>query len=247
MRSPARASGPVTGWRSCSATGRRWRRPSSARPRTPRRRRSTPPTVWTSSPSTSKTCGAKALILEAGAKSPAIEAAARVGVPIIGLTPEPGAGAGCFTLDIPSGTAARGNGDDADDAALVLHTSGTTSRPKIVPLTGANLCASARNIADWISLSPGDRCLNIMPLFHIHGLMAGVMASLHAGACVICTPWLQRAPRLRVARRDGAHLAHRRAHHAPGDPRARPAQQGDHRAPPAPSCCARPPPRCRRR
>ena len=44
------------------------------------------------------------------------------------------------------------------------------------------------NIAEWISLEPGDRCLNIMPLFHIHGLMAGVMASLHAGACVICTP-----------------------------------------------------------
>ena len=130
---------------------------------------------------------AKALILKAGAESPAIEAAARVGVPIIGLTPEPGAGAGCFNLEIPSGTAARDDGE-ADDAALVLHTSGTTSRPKIVPLTGANLCASARNIADWISLRPGDRCLNIMPLFHIHGLMAGVMASLHAGTCVICTP-----------------------------------------------------------
>ena len=139
---------------------------------------------------------AKALILEAGAESPAIQAAARVGVPIISLTPEPGAGAGCFSLDIPSGTAARGNGDDADDAALVLHTSGTTSRPKIVPLTGANLCASARNIADWISLRPGDRCLNIMPLFHIHGLMAGVMASLHAGTCVICTPGFNALRRL---------------------------------------------------
>ena len=132
---------------------------------------------------------AKALILEAGAESPAIQAAARVGVPIISLTPEPGAGAGCFEPRHPVRHGqARGNGDDADDAALVLHTSGTTSRPKIVPLTGANLCASARNIADWISLRPGDRCLNIMPLFHIHGLMAGVMASLHAGTCVICTP-----------------------------------------------------------
>ena len=131
---------------------------------------------------------AKALILEAGAESPAVEAAARVGVPIIGLTPDPNAGAGTFSLDIPSGPDAPGNGEARDDAALVLHTSGTTSRPKIVPLTGANLCASARNIADWISLGPGDRCLNIMPLFHIHGLMAGVMASLHAGSTVICTP-----------------------------------------------------------
>ena len=67
----------------------------------------------------------------------------------------------------------------------------------------------------------------------------GRLCDLHAG--------LQRAPRLRVARRDGAHLAHRRAHHAPGDPRARAAQQGDHRASQAPSCCVRPLPRCRRR
>ena len=132
--------------------------------------------------------GAKELILQRGAESPAIEAAERVGVPIIALTPDENAAAGCFNLDIPAGPEAPGTGDVRDDAALVLHTSGTTSRPKIVPLTGANLCASARNIADWISLEPGDRCLNIMPLFHIHGLMAGVMASLHAGSTVICTP-----------------------------------------------------------
>ena len=131
---------------------------------------------------------ARALILEAGDESPAIEAAKRVGVPIVSLTPDTHAGAGSFTLDAPSGMVAAGDGNGRDDAALVLHTSGTTSRPKIVPLTGANLCASARNIAEWVSLEPGDRCLNIMPLFHIHGLMAGVMASLHAGACVICTP-----------------------------------------------------------
>ena len=135
---------------------------------------------------------ARALILEAGADGAAVEAAQRVGVPIIGLTPDPGGGAGTFTLDAPAGAGAGaakpGGADERDDAALVLHTSGTTSRPKIVPLTGANLCASARNISDWLSLGPGERCLNIMPLFHIHGLMAGVMASVCAGAAVICTP-----------------------------------------------------------
>ena len=140
---------------------------------------------------------AKALILEAGADGAAVEAAERTGVPIVALTPEPGAGAGTFSLDLPAGAASASDGRDGDgareardgdDAALVLHTSGTTSRPKIVPLTGANLCASARNIADWLSLDPGDRCLNIMPLFHIHGLMAGVLASLYAGGTVICTP-----------------------------------------------------------
>ena len=131
---------------------------------------------------------ARALILEAGADGAAVEAAKRVGVPIIGLTPAHGAGAGCFTLDAPAGMDAANDGDGADDAALVLHTSGTTSRPKIVPLTGANLCASAANIAGWLALESGDRCLNIMPLFHIHGLMAGVMASLRAGSTVVCTP-----------------------------------------------------------
>ncbi len=133
--------------------------------------------------------GARALILPASAESPAIEAAQRVGVPILTLTPDGSAGAGSFDLTVAPGAGAGRPGEGgADDVALVLHTSGTTSRPKIVPLTGANLCASARNIAAWLPLGPGDRCLNIMPLFHIHGLMAGVLASLYAGAAVICTP-----------------------------------------------------------
>jgi acyl-CoA synthetase (AMP-forming)/AMP-acid ligase II len=70
----------------------------------------------------------------------------------------------------------------------VLHTSGTTSRPKIVPLLHRNVCASARNIRTTLRLTPDDRCMNVMPLFHIHGLMAPVLASLSAGASVACTP-----------------------------------------------------------
>ena len=173
--------------------------------------------------------GAKALILEDGAEGPVVEAAQRVGVPIIGLTPERGAAAGCFSLDIPADAGAAEGDGDRGDAALVLHTSGTTSRPKIVPLTGANLCASARSISGWLALEPGERCLNIMPLFHIHGLMAGVMASLGRGQHRDLHAGLQRAPLLRLAGRDGAHLGHRRAHHAPGDPRAQPPKPGGHR------------------
>ena len=56
-----------------------------------------------------------------------------------------------------------------------------------MPLTSANLTASARHIASTLALSPQDRCLNVMPLFHIHGLMAAVLASLSAGASVVCT------------------------------------------------------------
>jgi oxalate---CoA ligase len=77
------------------------------------------------------------------------------------------------------------------DIALILHTSGTTSRPKIVPLTHQNLLQSAQNVADTLQLEEGDRCLNVMPLFHIHGLVASLLASLHAGGSVVCTPGFQ--------------------------------------------------------
>jgi acyl-CoA synthetase (AMP-forming)/AMP-acid ligase II len=76
----------------------------------------------------------------------------------------------------------------ADDEALVLHTSGTTSRPKIVPLRQRNLARSARNIATSLQLSAADRSLTVMPLFHIHGIMAGLLAPLAAGGAVVCTP-----------------------------------------------------------
>ncbi|MCZ6915150.1 MAG: acyl--CoA ligase [Gemmatimonadetes bacterium] len=75
-----------------------------------------------------------------------------------------------------------------DDLAMVLHTSGTTARPKIVPLTQRNLATSAGNIARSLVLTDADRCLNPMPLFHIHGLMAGLLAPLAVGGSVICTP-----------------------------------------------------------
>lgn len=60
-----------------------------------------------------------------------------------------------------------------DDVALFLHTSGTTSRPKGVPLSQGNLAASLANIAKTYELGPQDRSLLVMPLFHVHGLMAG--------------------------------------------------------------------------
>ncbi len=80
-----------------------------------------------------------------------------------------------------------------DDVALLLHTSGTTGRPKAAPLSHRNLMCSAARIAETLRLEPGDRCLGIMPLFHIHGLAAGLLASLHAGASLICPPGF-RAP-----------------------------------------------------
>lgn len=129
----------------------------------------------------------KALIVEEGSTSPAREAAARLGIPVIALVP--GRKAGDFTLDVSVRAEATSPGRaEADDVALVLHTSGTTSRPKIVPLSHSNLIASAGNIVRTLNLTASDRCLNIMPLFHIHGLVAAILASLHAGGSTYCTP-----------------------------------------------------------
>ena len=133
---------------------------------------------------------ARALVVEAGMASPAIAVAEKLGVPVMRLVPARDGAAGLFRLETPNsvGSAVKGGMAEPDDIALVLHTSGTTSRPKIVPLAQRNVTASARNIATTLALAPEDHCLNIMPLFHIHGLIGAVLSSLWAGASVACTP-----------------------------------------------------------
>lgn len=130
---------------------------------------------------------AKALLVEDGYEGPAFAAAQRLGMAIIRLSVPEGAAAGYFTLSSDlSGSASRAPA--ADDVALILHTSGTTSRPKIVPLLQSNVAASAQHIRDSLDLTPEDCCMNVMPLFHIHGLIAAVSASLASGASIFCTP-----------------------------------------------------------
>ena len=131
--------------------------------------------------------GARALIVERGHETAAREAAAALGIAVIEL--ERGASAGAFTF-APVRERKRGavTPDQPDDPALLLFTSGTTSTPKLVPLTEQSLLRSAANVAETLGLGPGDRCLNVMPLFHIHGLVAGLLASLVAGGSVVCTP-----------------------------------------------------------
>ncbi len=76
----------------------------------------------------------------------------------------------------------------AQDVALVLHTSGTTSRPKRVPLRHSNLVVSMRNIAAAYALSPADVAMCVMPLFHVHGLVGSALSSLLAGSTVLVPP-----------------------------------------------------------
>ena len=118
---------------------------------------------------------AKALILEAGSDSPARVAAADLGIPVLELHTDAKAPAGTFELmrggsdeNESGGEGSTGDGfqgglAEDGDIALILHTSGTTSRPKIVPLSHRNVCASAGNIQRTLELSAADRCLNVMP------------------------------------------------------------------------------------
>ena len=132
---------------------------------------------------------AKLLVVAEGKDSPAVEVATKLGVPIARLVPRPEQGAGTFTLTFAGDAVPLGNRAPTtpDDIALVLHTSGTTSRPKIVPLAHRNVCASARNIAGSLALTSADRGLVIMPLFHIHGLIAALLAPLSVGGEVYCS------------------------------------------------------------
>jgi acyl-CoA synthetase (AMP-forming)/AMP-acid ligase II len=129
-----------------------------------------------------------ALIAQASVDSPARRAAVARGIRVLELSAAPAAPAGVFTLT--GGERVKPSADplSCGDVALLLFTSGTTSRPKIVPLTHVNVCTSAHNSATALALSAADRCVNVLPLFHGHGLIATVMATLTAGASVVCTP-----------------------------------------------------------
>lgn len=75
-----------------------------------------------------------------------------------------------------------------DAVALVMYTSGTTRRPKLVPLTHAQLGIGAICVVSTLQLDRSSMCINVMPLFHLHGLMVNILATAVAGAGVICAP-----------------------------------------------------------
>ena len=117
---------------------------------------------------------------------------------------------------------------------MVLHTSGTTSRPKIVPLSQAQPRARRRtHIRDTLQFTAADCGLNIMPLFHIHGLIAGVLAPLSAGSQVFCTPGFNALKFFGWMDEAAADLVHRGADDAPGDPSRAPQERRRDRAPSA--------------
>lgn len=131
----------------------------------------------------------KALVVQADMDSPARAVAQAHRIAIIELSPVLEVEAGLFTLTSEARPCTSPHGvAQPDDVALVLHTSGSTSRPKVVPLTHANILASAHSTRVAVQLTASDRCLNILPLFHCFGLITTLLSSLLAGASTICTP-----------------------------------------------------------
>ncbi|MFB7269260.1 FadD7 family fatty acid--CoA ligase [Streptomyces sp. NPDC056244] len=131
--------------------------------------------------------GARAVVL--GPTAPDAEPVARVPVPAWPLRVDISR-TGTATATLDTGTPAPRDVPATSEAltaqdALVLFTSGTTDRAKMVPLTHANVAASLRDICATYELGPGDATVAVMPFFHGHGLLAALLATLGSGGCVL--------------------------------------------------------------
>lgn len=113
------------------------------------------------------------------------EAASKLGIPVL----EASLDSNGRTIISSNGHALtrtkQADAPTSDDVALFLHTSGTTSRPKGVPLTHGNLLASLRNIGDTYALGQDDTSLVVMPLFHVHGLIGAALSTLMTGGSIV--------------------------------------------------------------
>ncbi|GIZ44246.1 hypothetical protein CKM354_000745000 [Cercospora kikuchii] len=129
------------------------------------------------------------LVPQGQADGPAVKAAKRYNAAVAECYQDVKTGE--IVLDVKDNGKLAGKGNvtlekaQPEDTALVLHTSGTTGRPKAVPLSHRNLTRTMLNIKNTYELSPADRTMLVMPLFHVHGLLAGFLAPLASGGSVI--------------------------------------------------------------
>src|SRR6187200_1157078 len=143
---------------------------------------------------------AKVLLLPPDGLDDARAAAAALNVPILTVEMDGAGNVGLRGVTGRKPVAAP----DSDDIALILHTSGSTGRPKRVPLSHANLSISAGNVARSYMLSSSDVSLCVMPLFHVHGLVASTLATLSTGGTVVVPGKFSPLSFWRVARDYGA-------------------------------------------
>ena len=130
-----------------------------------------------------------ALITRPDTDSASLRVAHTLGIPVIDLWAGSNGPAGAFSVpDLETPRIVASEFASGADDAFILLTSGSTSRPKMVPLTHASVCLSAYNVGAALALGPGDRLLSVLPLFHGHGLISGVLGALAAASSVVCTP-----------------------------------------------------------
>lgn len=131
----------------------------------------------------------KALIVEAGSESAAVRVAGEMGIPIIWLLAERHTPGGVFSLIAGCRQRAKNAGFAApEDVAFLMHTSGSTSWPKMVPLTHLNVCSEAANNAKHLQLTADDRCLCVSGMYDTQGLLDSVFSSLMMAGSTVCTP-----------------------------------------------------------
>ena len=130
----------------------------------------------------------KVVIIEEDKSLEAREAAKELNIKIINLINKNKLGFIKLDIEIDKSSKNYPSDSNPNDIAMILHTSGTTSRPKMVPLSHKNLMASAKNISNTLNLNKDDICLNIMPMFHIHGLIAAILAPVYQSGTIITPP-----------------------------------------------------------
>ncbi len=130
--------------------------------------------------------GVSGVLHQADLETNFMEAACHLQIPVIYFSPKdefPG------LLSISDPPFMKGQGEEkpsGDDIAIILQTSGTTSRPKIVPFSHKRLIGTALSFGESLGLTEQDRTVNVTPLFHGYGLNTVVLATLFSGGSVIC-------------------------------------------------------------
>jgi acyl-CoA synthetase (AMP-forming)/AMP-acid ligase II/thioesterase domain-containing protein/acyl carrier protein len=132
----------------------------------------------------------QAVAVDAGIETAARAAARKIGLPVLEVEPAAGDTAGLIEIaaGATAGTPVRPGPAQTDDLALVLATSGTTSHSKVVPISHRQLVTKVARHARAQKMTAADRCLNLMPLFHAHGLYTALGATLFSGASVVTLP-----------------------------------------------------------
>lgn len=131
---------------------------------------------------------AQAVIVQENDEGPCVEVARDARIPLLRLRSRNQDAAGVFALN-GERRAARDPGFATDnDVALLMSTSGSTSRPKLAPLTHRNVLSGSANNASHLGLTAEDRCLCVTPMFFTQGILVSVFSSLLKGGSVVCTP-----------------------------------------------------------